>query len=337
MSHLEREISAQAAIAQRLLDDPSAIADAARLIGSSSQLLIAARGTSDNAARFAQYLLGARGRLLAGLAAPSLYRDQAAAPRLHGAAALAISQSGQSPDVVGVLAAARAQRRPTIAITNDPASPLAAEADVVVPLRAGEERSVAATGTYTASLLVLVQIAHALVPASGAERRALAALPGTLAALSARELAGRERYDVLARAAWLTVTGRGLHYATAHETALKVRELSGLPAEGLSPADLMHGPIAALDERTALWHVDPDPSDASLRAADRRAGVIVVVGGAAGAYQHADVVVPLPSLPRWAGPLTAIVPAQVAALRLAELGGVEPDAPHGLRKVTRTR
>ena len=126
-------------------------------------LVVAARGTSDNAARYAQYLLGLCARLPVALAAPWLYSGDAP-PLLSRGAVMAISQSGCSPDVIGVLAAGRAQSRPTVAITNDPDSPLAAEADVVVPLLAGVERSVAATKTYLASLHAIAQIALCLRP-----------------------------------------------------------------------------------------------------------------------------------------------------------------------------
>ena len=124
-------------------------------------LVVAARGSSDNAARYAQYLLGLEARLPVALAAPWLY-SSAAPPVLARGAVLAISQSGRSPDITGVVTAAREQGRPTIVLTNDPASPLAVGADVVVPLLAGVERSVAATKTYLASLHAIVADRHVL-------------------------------------------------------------------------------------------------------------------------------------------------------------------------------
>lgn len=152
-SLLETEIAEQGAIlSARASEGMAAAAAAAELLRGCRHLIIAARGSSDNAARFAQYLFGDELRLQVGLAAPWLYRDVGRAPLLPDTAVVAISQSGRTPDIVAVLAAARKQGRPAIAVTNAPASDLAAQADVVVPLLAGEERSVAATKTYLASL-----------------------------------------------------------------------------------------------------------------------------------------------------------------------------------------
>jgi glutamine---fructose-6-phosphate transaminase (isomerizing) len=132
-----------------------------------------------------------------------------------------------------------------------------------------------------------------------------------------------------------------VHYATAHETALKVRELSGIPAEALSPPDLVHGPIAAVTRRSAAWLV------ASERRAGhdlvalwselrQRAGATVAVAADPALLERADVAVRLPEVPEWAAPVLAVISGQVAALRIAELRGVPVDAPHGLRKVTLT-
>jgi glucosamine--fructose-6-phosphate aminotransferase (isomerizing) len=299
---------------------------AAELIRDADHVVIAGRGSSDNAARYAQYLFGSELRLTAGLAAPWLYSSDAP-PRLTGAAVLAISQSGRSPDIVGVIAAGRAQGRPTIVITNDVSSPLADAADVVVPLLAGAERSVAATKTYVSSLHAIAQI----VACVRGERDWAAwfdRLPALVSAVVDEQLAGRGRFDPLGQAALITVAGRGLQFPTAHETALKIRELSGTPAEAFSPPDLLHGPVAALHASGALWligAVDPIAFD----------GLTVAVGAAPG---PADIAVALPAdLPPWVAPMIAVLPGQAAALRLGELRGVDLDHPHGLHKVTLTR
>src|SRR5262249_31679608 len=166
-TRLETELREQGAVlAARAEQGRIAAAAAAELLSESDveHLVIAARGSSDNAARYGQYLLRLDGGLAVGLAARWLYGHGHRPPRLPGAAVLGISQSGRSRDIVGVLAAARAQNRPTIAITNAPDSPLAEEADVVMPLDVGEERSVAASKTYTASLHALAQLGAALRP-----------------------------------------------------------------------------------------------------------------------------------------------------------------------------
>ena len=140
----------------------------------------------------------------------------------------------------------------------------------------------------------------------------------------------RDRFDALAGMASLTVVGRGLQLATAGETALKVRELSGLNAEAFSPPDLLHGPIAAIDESVAVWAIDSEPPAG--------AGLTVAVSADPGRVAHADIGIALPAdLPAWQAPFLAVIPGQAAALRLGELAGVELDRPHGLHKVTLTR
>jgi glucosamine--fructose-6-phosphate aminotransferase (isomerizing) len=303
-------------------------------------VVVAARGTSDNAARYAQYLLGTDARLVVALAAPWLYEGETP-PRLSRAAVLAISQSGRSPDIAAVLAAARAQGRPAIAITNDPASPVAELADVVVLLMAGEERSVAATKTYLASLHAVAQIATRL---RGVGDRApwFARLPELVSSMVEDQLATRERFDGLAGVTLVTAVGRGLQFPTAYETALKLRELSGIPAEAFSPPDLVHGPIAALGSGGALWAVSTagreQPDRAAFEALRRGVGLTVAVSDRDDLVAAADIGVSVPAgMPEWLAPMLAIIPAQAAALRLAELHGVDVDHPHGLHKVTLTR
>jgi len=304
-------------------------------------VVIAARGSSDNAARYAQYLLGSEASISVGLATPWLFGPGHSPPRLAGAAVVGISQSGRSPDVVGVLEAARAQSRPTIAITNDRHSPLATRADVVVELGVGEERSVAATKTYLGSLQALAAIVAALEPPR-VTADWLARLPDLVSELADQQLAARDRFDPLAVCRLLTVVGRGLDYSTACESALKLRELSGIPAEGFSPPDLIHGPLGALGRETGVWTVAAgertDP--AALKTLDRirpRAGVAAAVSADPAVLSQAQIPITLPrGLPPWVGALAAVVPAQAAALRLAELRGVEVDEPNGLHKVTLT-
>ena len=334
---LETEIAQQgAALRDRSLAGSAAAAHAARVLRGSdvSHVVIAARGSSDNAARFGQYLFGTELRLQVGLAAPWLYRDPERAPSLAGAAVIGISQSGQSPDVVGVLAAARRQGRATVAVTADADAALAAQADVVVPL-AVEERSVAATKTYTATLHALVQIVEAISP-NPRRTEWLDAIPELVKATAVELLARRADFDCLLDVPLITVTGRGLAYSAACETALKVRELAGVPAEAFSPPDLMHGPIAALDGRGATWSIEP--SDEGLDAMAGRSAVSVVVGPPSPRTALATVHVPLPvEPPAWARALLAVIPGQTAGLRLAERHGFDVDNPHGLTKVTLTR
>jgi glucosamine--fructose-6-phosphate aminotransferase (isomerizing) len=302
-------------------------------------VMIAARGTSDNAARYAQYLLGLEARLPAGLATPWLYSSDAP-PLLARGALLAISQSGQSPDIVRVVEAARAQARPTIAITNDLDSPLAAAADTVVPLLAGEEQSVAATKTYLASLHAIAQITACLRPDPGWTswfRR----VPELVAAAVELSLAQRSRFDRLVDVSLVTAVGRGLELSTVYETALKLRELSGIPAEAFSLPDLVHGPIAALRSSGAVWLVSTtghdQPDRRALDLLRRVAGLTLAISDDEELLAAADIGVPIePRLPQWLAPILAVIPGQAAALRLGELQDTDLDRPAGLTKVTLT-
>jgi glucosamine--fructose-6-phosphate aminotransferase (isomerizing) len=302
-------------------------------------LTIAGRGSSDNASRYAQYLFGIEARLPVGLATPWLYSSETPPLLSHGAM-LAISQSGRSPDIVHAIEAARAQARPTVAITNDPDSPLAAVAEVVVPLLAGEERSVAATKTYLASLHAVAQIAACLRPDRDREAW-FERLPQLVSLAADAHLEGRSRFDPLRRASLVTVVGRGLELATAYETALKLRELSGIPAEAFSLPDLIHGPVAGLRPSGAVWLLSTsgrDQPDQDALARIRRAtGLSVAVTDAEDLLALADIGVRLePQLPQWLAPILAVIPAQAAALRLGELRGADLDRPTGLEKVTLT-
>lgn len=330
-THLEREIREQPEVAARLLDRllPQVAPLRAHLTGrGAEQVYLVARGSSDNAARYAQYLWPVRAGVTVTLATPSLATVYGVPPDLRRQAVVAVSQSGRSPDVVAVVQQAREAGRPTLAVTNDPASPLADAADVVVDLGAGPERSVAATKTYTASLLALAVLGVALGDADAEDdlRRVPEALDAAVTGTGGTD----EAAAVLARAGRAVAVGRGLNLATAHETALKVTELTGTLVAPYSPADLMHGPVAALGPQVPALLVAPDePASASVLDAvpelERRGAPVVVLGRGG------------PALPGWLTPLTAIVPGQLLAWRLAELRGVDVDHPGDLSKVTLTR
>jgi glucosamine--fructose-6-phosphate aminotransferase (isomerizing) len=341
-SLLEREMREQGEVlAARTSSGWEAAERASEVLGRDDvdYLVIAARGSSDNAARYAQYLLGLEARLPVALATPWLYGG-GAPPRLEHGAVLAISQSGRSPDIVGVLRAAAGQGRPTVALTNDPGSPLAEPADVVVPMLAGEERSVAATKTYLATLHAVAQIVASLRPTR--ERDSwFTRLPDLVSSLVEQQLHDRDGFDRLASATLLTAVGRGLELSTACETALKVRELSGLPAEAFSMPDLIHGPIAALHPSGALWLISTagrdQPAEEALEVLGGATGLSVAVSDRAEVAGCADIGVRIPEVPEWLAPLLAVIPGQAAALRLGELQKVDLDRPHGLSKITLTR
>jgi glutamine---fructose-6-phosphate transaminase (isomerizing) len=304
-------------------------------------VVIASRGSSSNVARYAQYLLGRAHRVPVMFATPSLYTIYEQPPRLAGAAVIGISQSGASPDVASVLSEARRQGRPTIALTNVVDSPLAREADIVLPLEAGEERAVAATKTYLNSLGAIALV-FAASDGPVAERE-LERMPELLRRQLELSLDTAPELDEYAESVGATVVARGVNYGTAFEIALKIRELSGLVVEAYSPADLMHGPIAAIRPGWPVIVVAPTgparPSveEVVLPLRDRGARIIAVSDVAA-VLRRAQTRLPLvPRVPEWLSPIVAVVPGQLTALRLAQLRGLDIDSPAGLNKVTLTR
>jgi glucosamine--fructose-6-phosphate aminotransferase (isomerizing) len=345
MSWVEAELREQPAALERFLAAESAHATeiSRGLVREDVRyLLIVSRGSSSNVARYMQYLFGAVNRLPVAFATPSLYSVYDAPPELGPAAAIGISQSGASPDVVAVLAEARRQNRPTLAITNDPKSPLAQTADWTLPLHAGEERAVAATKTYLNSIAAIALLSTVAV--GDAQRlRDLQAMPGTVADQIERSLAAADALDRYRDVESGSVIARGVNYGTAFEIALKIRELSGAPFEAFSSADLLHGPIAALKSgRPAIVIAPSGKTLASLRAAvdkvRERGSEVIAISDDRKFLAAADTAFPLVrKVPEWLSPLLTVIPGQVAAVRLARLHGADVDSPVGLTKITLTR
>jgi len=343
-THLERELREQPASLERLLETQRGSAErVAALLRRSDvdYVLIASRGSSSNAARYAQYVLGRAHRVPVAFATPSLYTLYGQPPRLDGALVLGISQSGKSPDVKEVLEEARRQGRPTVAITNDVESPLALAADEVLALEAGDERAVAATKTYVNSLGAIALL-FATATDDSAALGELERVPAHLALQLERSWDDVQRLDRLGELHGGTVVARGVNYATAYEIALKIRELSGLVTEAYSPADLMHGPIAAIQPGWPVIVVAPDgPARETVEevfAPLRARGVrLIAVSDVRSVLRRAQTRLPLaPGVPEWLSPLTAVVPGQVLALRLTLLRDRDLDKPRGLRKITLT-
>jgi glucosamine--fructose-6-phosphate aminotransferase (isomerizing) len=345
MSWLEAELREQPDALARLLERQEAAARAAAAAFRRRDvryILIASRGSSSNVARYAQYLLGRAHRVPVMFATPSLYTIYGQPPRLDGAMVVGISQSGASPDVVAVLAEARDQGRPTLAITNDTASPLARTAESVLALEAGREQAVAATKTYLNSLGV-VALLFTAIGDDAVARKELAAMPAALAAQIELSVTDPPPLDEYRDAIGATVVARGVNYGTGYEIALKIRELTGLVTEAFSPADLMHGPIAAVQEGWPVVVVAPSgparPSVEEIVAPLRARGArLIAVSDVRAVLRRAQTRLPLVrGVPEWLSPLTAVVPGQVTAMRLTELRGLDLDRPRGLRKVTLTR
>ncbi|HZC31190.1 MAG TPA: SIS domain-containing protein [Gaiellaceae bacterium] len=345
MSWLESELREQPAALARVLERQTQAAELAAEAFRRDDIryvLIASRGSSSNAARYAQYLLGRANRVPVMFATPSLYTIYEQPPSLEGGVVVGISQSGASPDVASVLAEARRQGRPTLAITNDGDSPLARHAEAVLLLEAGEERAVAATKTYLNSLGALALLFTAIADDDLA-RAELARMPRAVEEQIELSFSTLPSLEAYAAAPGATVVARGVNYCTAHETALKIRELSSLVVEAYSPADLMHGPIAAIRHGWPVVAIAPSgPAQESvvslLPALASREARLLVVSDSAEALAQAGTPLPLVAgVPEWLSPLTAVVPAQVAAMKLAEIRGLDLDRPAGLQKVTLTR
>lgn len=345
MSYLSNEIREQPEVLSRLLDrqtETAARIAAAIRARDVRYAVIAARGTSDNAARYAQYLFGALNRLPVALATPSLFSIYRTPPQLRDALVLGISQSGQSPDIVAVIEEGRRQGALTVAVTNAPDSPLAHAADHVLPLGTGKERSVAATKTYTAQLAALALLAVQLA-GDGERLASLRSVPEavkkTLALEEPISLAA-QRY---AYATECVVLGRGYNYATAFEIALKLKELTYVVAEPYSSADFRHGPVAIVERGFPAVVVAPQgavyPDMLALaRELAAREAELIVISEQDEPLRLARTPLRLPvALPEWLSPFTCVVPGQLLALHLTLAKGYDPDHPRGLKKITETQ
>jgi glucosamine--fructose-6-phosphate aminotransferase (isomerizing) len=334
------DISEQPEGFARLLEGApaDAIAEVAAAIAARRprNVLFVGRGTSDHAALYGAYLAEIRLGLPVASASPSAITLYGARPDFTGTLVVGVSQSGGSPDLTGVLTAARETGALTLAVTNNAESPLARAAELSVDVAAGHERAVAATKSYTAELLALLLLVEGIRAGDGRlpepERAALAELPrlaeATLADRTAEELAQRYRF-----APHMVTTGRGYGYPTAREAALKLMETSYVPTLAFSGADLLHGPLAMTDtDVPVLAVVGGGPggkamADVITRLKERKADVLTV-------GPQGQLVVP--AVDERYSPLLDILPLQKLALALALARGSDPDAPRGLKKVTST-
>ena len=289
-----------------------------RLAAGTRQVLLIARGTSDNAAVYGLYLLQVQAGLLATLASPSVATSYRSRLDLSGVLAVALSQSGRTEEIVDTLAWAGECGARTLAITNGPGSPLAAAADVALVTEAGPERAVPATKTFTTQLAALAVLALGLgAPLDAGE---LQAVPDEIDRMLADGLDLEPIVTELAGAAGVVVSGRGLAYSAALELALKLKEACYLHAMGLSYADLLHGPMAVVDAQTPAIIVAADSGPVLAGTIDL-ARRVTATG---------------PRLPEWLAPLGLIVPGQLLTEALARRRGIDPDSPRGLSKITQT-
>jgi fructoselysine-6-P-deglycase FrlB-like protein len=341
-SRMRVEIAEQPEALRRTLEALLPQVGALEALGrETSQVLFIARGSSDNAAVYGQYLCSVLAGRLVSLAAPSLATVYRADLDLHGVLAVAVSQSGATEEIVTTLDWARHCGARTVAVTNVAGSPLTEAADVALVTRAGRELAVPATKTYTTQLAALAVLALSMGRgASGLE--ALRGVPDAVEAMlevapAAEALAGR-----LTDADTVVVSGRGFAYSTALELSLKLKETCYVTAIGLSYADLVHGPIAVLDAGTPalLVAAAEGPMLPEMTGLARRiAGTGADVYGIGGDHDFAAAcrsTLPGPSLPEHLAPFALVVPGQFLVEALARAKGLDPDAPRGLDKVTQT-
>ncbi len=317
------------------------IAEKIRSSGS-KYVFLAARGTSDNAGRYANYLWGAHNHLPLALATPSLFTYYGEPPCLNGALVVGVSQSGQSPDIVSVLTEGRKQGCLTLAVTNDPDSPLAEAAEMVLDIQAGAEKAVAATKTYTSELMALAMVSTAL-RGEASDWKDLEKIPGWINEVLQQDAVIARMAERFRYMQQCVVLGRGYNYATAFEWALKLKELTYVVAEAYSSADFQHGPIAMVEGGFPVLAVAPSGKvfdtllEMLTKLRNKQKAELVVISDNEYALTMAQSAVRLPlGIPEWLSPLVTIVAAQLFACHLTLVKGYSTDAPRTISKITET-
>jgi glucosamine--fructose-6-phosphate aminotransferase (isomerizing) len=340
------EIREQPDAIVRLLDSRADFAHVAAEMQArgATTIRMAGHGSSDNAASYGVYAFGLLPRWTALRDSISLSVYYGAELDMSGCTALALSQSGRTPDVVEYIRHAKRRGAYTVALTNDPSSELAREAHATLELRAGAEHAVAATKTYSNQVAALgLLAAHAANrgEAFADELRTVATTMGQFAASIQSTVANLA--VPFAYAGRMFVVGRGPEFATAREIALKLLETCRIAAEPLTATDLAHGPVAALDSMFPVWAIASDdptlPAVVEAVERAREAGATIIASGAAAdSIPGAEYVLPSPpTTSPLLAPLLSIVPGQLFAWALSRARGLDPDAPRGLSKVTLAR
>ena len=340
------EIREQPAALRRLLRYDDEIARVAATVRERNLRLVrmVGHGSSDNAASYGVYAFGLLPRWTAMRDSITLTVHYGTPLDMSGSTVIGLSQSGQTPDVLEYVRGARAAGAFTVAVTNDPASDLATAAEATIPLAAEPELAVAATKTYVNTLAALALLAGH-VAGRGPE---IADGIREVADLAERVLPELERATAplalpFSYTGRMFVIGRGVEFATAREIALKLLETCRVAAEPLTATDLAHGPVAALDPLFPVWAIASDDGTLApvqeAAARTRAMGATLVASGtAADRIEGAAYRIPVPTpTPALLSPLLSVVPGQLFAWALARARGLDPDAPHGLAKVTLAR
>lgn len=284
------------------------------------------RGSSDHAGVFAKYLIEIELGLPVAAAAPSIASVYNKTLQLRDALVLVISQSGRSPDILSQLAMAKHSGAMVVALVNDTGSPLAEQADFILPLHVGAERAVAATKSFLATLSALLQLVS-VWSGDQALQQAVQQLPQRLAAAMALE--PQLNAQALAQISHLVVLGRGLGYAIAREIALKLKEVCGIQAEAFSSAEFLHGPVTLVKNHFAI--VDVTVEDESYAAHQHQIAEVQRRGGAIMSLHHTGLDAHIRILP-----LLILQRFYLDVEQVAQSRGIDPDAPPGLNKVTKT-
>ncbi len=284
------------------------------------------RGSSDHAGVFAKYLIEIELGLPVAAAAPSIASVYNKTLQLADALVLVISQSGRSPDILAQVEMAKRSGAMVVALVNDTSSPLAEQAHFVLPLHVGAEKAVAATKSYLATLSAILQLV-AVWSGNKALQQAVLQLPQSLAAAIA--LPAQLTAEALNNVAHLVVLGRGLGYAIAREIALKLKEVCGIHAEAFSSAEFLHGPVTLVKNQFAI--VDVTVEDETLNAHRAQIADVQSRGAAVVQLHHRAVVADARVLP-----LLILQRFYLDVEVVARRRGINPDAPPGLNKVTKT-
>ena len=340
---LHDEILEQPDIINKLLvSQEENIYQLARTIGVPRGIFIAARGTSDNAARYAKYVWGSFNNIPVSLAAPSLFSIYHKPPDLVDLLVIGISQSGESPDLLAVVEEASRQGCPTLAITNQAESPLANQSDFVIDIQAGPELSIAATKSYTAQLGTIAMLSAAWND-QGSQWNEIKQVPEFMDKALKTELMIKNfssRYRYMEQC---IVLGRGYNYATAFEWSLKLKELAYVVARPYSSADFLHGPIALVSDGFPVFAIAPsgmvykDMIRLITRLQQDHRADLFLISDSQEILDLADCPIPLPKrIPEWLTPMIGIIPAQLLSYHLTLAKRIDPDTPRGLSKVTLT-
>jgi glucosamine--fructose-6-phosphate aminotransferase (isomerizing) len=339
---MAREMAEQPAVLQRVLDEGlPAIREVAAEIGRRKPrfVLLTARGTSDNAALYAKYLIEVGLGVPAGLTSMSTATAYGARPDLTDVLSITVSQSGGSPDLVAYTEMAKAAGALTLAVTNVPGSPVNAASELALDVLAGPEKALPATKSYTAELLTLYLLVDAVRGGDGSAAKGIAQLAAEIGQRREEVAQLAERYRFASR---LVITSRGYGYPTAREAALKVMETSYLPAHAFSGADLLHGPLAMVDNVSPVIAVASEGAGGAAlepvldRLRERGADLVVVGSREHVAGASAGFVLPS-GVAEEVAPILEILPLQRLAYEVTMARGLNPDAPRALAKVTQTK